>query len=208
MIELIVFDCDGVMFDSMQANIRFYNDILALFSHPPMKKEEEKYTHMATVKEALEYIFSNYEQNLDTVRKEIKKKLNYSDYSRYIQIEPDLVDFLELIKERYKLAISTNRSDSMIPLLQDYKMEHYFLKVMTALTAKRPKPAPDGLLEILEELQCTPEKTIFIGDSILDKMQAEACGVDLIAFRNRSLEAEYHVDSFMEILKLPPFSLG
>jgi hypothetical protein len=29
--------------------------------------------------------------------------------------------------------------------------------------------------------------------------------MELIAFRNEELEADYHVENFMEILQLPPF---
>ncbi len=206
MIRLIVLDCDGVMVDSKESNIRYYNDVLKSFGHPPMNVEDEEFCHMSTVRGAFEYLFKNYPQSLDEVQEQIKKGPDYSAYKQYIRLEPDLRDFLDATKDKYKLAISTNRSDTMIPLLEEYNIEHYFAKVMTALNARRPKPAPDGLLEILEELQCAPEQTLFIGDSILDRMQASACGVSLVAFKNDSLDAEYHVNSFMEILQLPPFT--
>ncbi len=207
MIKLIVFDCDGVMFDSKESNIRYYNDTLALFGHPPMSKEEETYSHMATVEEALRHIFRNYTQELQEIRDAIKTRLNYDDYARYMKLEPDLPEFLALAsKKNYKLAISTNRGSTMIPLLEKHNLREYFLVVMTSISAKRPKPAPDGLLEILQKLECTPEETFFIGDSILDKMQASACGVELIAFKNKELEAKHHIRSFMEIFSLPEFA--
>ena len=93
----------------------------------------------------------------------------------------------------------------MIPLLKSYKLEAYFGKVVTAATAKRPKPAPDGLLEILEHYECEPEEAIFIGDSVIDEEHASSCRVPLIAFKNTSLNAPYHVKTFMEIFHLPPF---
>jgi HAD superfamily hydrolase (TIGR01509 family) len=87
--------------------------------------------------------------------------------------------------------------------LKSYKLERYFGKVVTAATVRRPKPAPDGLLEILTHYQCTPREAVFIGDSILDEKQAGSCGVPLIAFKNPNLRAAHHVNSFMEILRLP-----
>ncbi len=206
MIRLIVLDCDGVMFDSKEANIRYYNDTLRIFGHPPMTEEEETYSHMATVDEALTHIFRNYQEGLREIKKMIATELNYDDYARYMRMEPDLPDFLaQAVEKKYKMAISTNRGNTMLPLLKEHDLSHYFLKVMTALTAKRPKPAPDGLQEILDALQCIPEETLFVGDSIVDRMQATACGVELAAFKNRALDAEYHVNSFMEIFSLPKF---
>ncbi len=206
MIKLIVFDCDGVMFDSKDSNVRYYNDTLALFGHPPMSKEEETYSHMATVDEALTHIFRGYQQELPEIKEAIREKFDYSNYARYMRMEPDLPEFLALTSKNCKLAISTNRGSTMIPLLEKHNLKDYFLIVKTAINVTRPKPAPDGLLEILQKLECTPQETIFIGDSLLDKMQAEACGVELIAFKNKDLEAKYHVNSFMEILSLPEFA--
>jgi len=136
---------------------------------------------------------------------ELRKSLGYAPFLAYMEIEPDLVAFLGIISKKYHLAISTNRTDTMVPLLKTYKLETYFGKVVTAATAKKPKPAPDGLLEILAHFNCDPQETIFIGDSVIDEEHANSCRVPLIAFKNKSLQAAYHVNNFMEILHLPPF---
>ncbi len=207
MLKLIVFDCDGVMFDSKQANIQFYNHLLAHFSQPLMNKDAEEFVHMSSVADSLDYIFQNAPHIPREEIVQYHSEVGYDPFLQYMNMESDLVDFLEKTKNSYKLAISTNRSNTMIPLLQEYKLEKYFEKVVTALTATRPKPAPDGLLEILEHFNCTPSEAIFIGDSIFDLQQASACQVDLIAFKNSSLDSTYHVESFTEILSLPPFTL-
>ena len=53
MIKLVAFDCDGVLFDSQQANIAFYNAILAHFDRPPLSPEAVDYIHSHTVWESL-----------------------------------------------------------------------------------------------------------------------------------------------------------
>ncbi len=208
MIRLIVLDCDGVMFDSKESNVRYYNDALRIFGYPPMTREEETYSHMATADGALAYIFRNYREELQQIREVLATRLTYSNYSRYMRMEPDLPDFLAQAVTKYKMAISTNRGNTMLPLLEKHNLSHYFLKVVTSLNVKRPKPAPDGLQEILDELQCSPKETLFVGDSVLDKMQAAACGVELVAFKNRELDAEYHVNTFMELFSLPQLSVA
>ena len=57
MIKLVAFDCDGVLFDSQQANIAFYNAILAHFDRPPLGPEAVDYIHSHTVGESLEHLF-------------------------------------------------------------------------------------------------------------------------------------------------------
>lgn len=203
MIKLIVFDCDGVMFDSKMANITFYNYLLEHFNLPLMNAEEEEFVHIASVAESIERIFRRHPSpTLEEVLK-FKATVGYGPFLKYMRMEPDLRDFLEITQKKFHLAISTNRTDTMIPLLQTYKLDHYFEKVVTAATAGKPKPAPDGLLEILDYFSVVPEETIFIGDSTADLGQTKACNVRLIAFKNEKLEADYHVGNFMEILELP-----
>lgn len=205
MLKLIVFDCDGVMFDSKRANILYYNSLLTHFGLPDMDSEEEEYVHMASVTESVQFIFRKHRETcLEQVHK-YRLTTTYAPFLQYMEMEPDLVPFLDIVKERYHLAISTNRTNTMVPLLKSYNLETYFEKVVTAASAKKPKPAPDGLLEILNFFHCNPDETLFIGDSITDTGQANSCGVDLIAFKSPDLESKYHVTSFMEILDLPPF---
>lgn len=205
MLKLIVFDCDGVMFDSKRANIEYYNHLLHYFSQAPMSHEEEEYVHMSSVKDSIDHIFRDAPQVSRDAIDAYKSQIGYGPFLQYMKMEADLVDFLQATQDRYNLAISTNRSDTMVPLLEEHNLTHYFEKVVTALTAARPKPAPDGLLEILDHFQCLPAETIFIGDSIFDLHQASACQVDLIAFKSPKLRSRYHVNSFLEILRLPPF---
>ncbi len=205
MLKLIVFDCDGVMFNSKKANCMYYNHLLTHFGLETMTASEEDYVHMNSVTDSVHHIFRRHASPpLEEVHA-FRQSCGYGPFLKYMEIEEDLVEFLEITSKKYHLAISTNRTDTMIPLLKSYQLEKYFGKVVTAATAKRPKPAPDGLLEILSYYDCGPEEAIFIGDSILDQQHAESCEVPLIAFKNPSLQAEYHVNSFLEILNLPPF---
>ena len=206
MLKLIVFDCDGVMFDSREANRNYYNDLLAAFDHPAMNDEELSFVHMHNVTDSVSHIFNHYpHQDMNTVHQH-RLQTDYSNYLQYMRIEPDLKEFLSYAKERFRLAISTNRTTTMHPLLQEYKLADYFELVVTAGDVKKPKPAPDALHKILRYFNCTADETIFIGDSRIDQLHTESVGIPLIAFKNRELEANYHVSCFMEICRLPPFT--
>lgn len=206
MLKLIVFDCDGVLFDSRNANRQYYNSLLSHFNRPPMDEEEMDYVHMHSAAESIAHIFRHYPEHSFEEIDGYRREIGYAPFLPYMKIEEDLVQFLDTVKDSHHLAISTNRGNTMSPLLQLYKLEGYFAKVVTSETAPRPKPAPDGLLEILEHFRCSAAEAIFIGDSSIDQQHAAACGVPLIAFKNKDLHADFHVDSFMEILRLPPFT--
>ncbi|MBE0582799.1 MAG: HAD family hydrolase [Desulfofustis sp.] len=205
MLKLIVFDCDGVMFDSREANRRYYNDLLTAFSHPAMDEEELSFVHMHNVTDSVNHIFRHYpREQLEEVHR-YRLRLDYRPYLSSMIMEADLIDFLEFARNSYKLAISTNRTTTMRPLLQAFRLEGYFDKVVTAGDVARPKPAPDALLDILTHFGCSAGQAIYIGDSLVDRQHTEAVGVPLIAFKNPALPAEYHVDSFNQIRQLALF---
>jgi phosphoglycolate phosphatase len=204
-LKIVIFDCDGVMFDSKFANQTYYNQLLHHFNYPPMDEDELEFVHMHNVMESTPYIFRHYpDQDLQEVNR-YREETGYAPFLKYMRIEEDLIEFLDTCISRYQLAISTNRTDTMTSILDIFHLRDYFTKVMTSENAKRPKPAPDALLEILAHCNCQAEEAIYIGDSIIDRQHSEACNMRLIAFKNADLSADYHVSSFMEILSLPPF---
>lgn len=204
MLKVIVFDCDGVLFDSKNSNCHFYNHLLNHFGKPAMSEPELEYVHIHNTANAIAHIFRHYpEQDLQEVD-QYRLSCDYTPFLQMLEMEKDLIPFLDLTYPKYHLAISTNRTNTMRPLLTRFGLDHYFGKVMTAQNARRPKPAPDALEEILTHYSCRAEEAIYIGDSTIDQQHAQACFVPFIAFKNRNLEAAYHVNSFMEILSIPP----
>ena len=59
-LKLIVFDCDGVLFDSREANRRYYNSLRERFGHPPMDEEELEYVHTHNAQLSTRHIFRDY----------------------------------------------------------------------------------------------------------------------------------------------------
>lgn len=206
MLKLIIFDCDGVMFDSKQANIKYYNHLLEHFSLPSMDADEINYVHMHNVMDSVAYIFRHYSPEQVEAAHTYRAHVDYTPFLKFMQIEKDLIPFLDIVKDRYFLAISTNRTTTMQSVLDLFGLQKYFGKVMTALDVKKPKPAPDALLEILAHYRCEVEEAIYIGDSIIDQEHARSCGMQLIGFKNPELEADFHVNNFMTILDLEPFN--
>ncbi|MBU4463211.1 MAG: HAD hydrolase-like protein, partial [Proteobacteria bacterium] len=64
---------------------------------------------------------------------------------------------------------------------------------------KCPKPHPEQLIKILKHFKIKPYNAIYIGDSKLDEMAAKAAEIPLIAYKNRSISADFHIDSLKEI---------
>ncbi len=204
-LKLIIFDCDGVMFDSKEANRLYYNALLKAFDKQAMTAEELEYVHMHNVVASVKHIFRHYPAEINRAD-EFRKTIDYRDFLPHMIIEPDLIEFLNAIIPAYKTAISTNRTTTMSLILKIYKLEPYFGKVVTPLDVKNSKPHPEALEKILAHFNLTSREALFIGDSMVDREHTSGVGMPLVAFKNPDLPAEYHVDCFMDILSLDCFA--
>ncbi len=204
MLKLIVFDCDGVMFSSLETNRVYYNHLLAHFDCPPMDREELQYVHAHNVVDSIGYIFRNHGHLDKKAVDDYRLKLDYAPFLKHMQMEPDLPEFLRQVKQTYYTAISTNRTNTMDMVLDTFQLRPWFDLVVTASDVPNPKPAPDALLTIFDKFAVTAEETLYIGDTTVDELHCKSVGVDLIAFKNKELDAAYHVTSFLDILELPP----
>lgn len=207
MLKLIIFDCDGVLFDSRAANRAYYNHLLQQFGCPEMDEDELDFVHSHNVTDSVAHIFRRHPQIARDAVDRYRTELDYSPFLKYMIMEPDLMEFLQIIKPLYHTAISTNRTTTMPLLLDIFHLRPWFERVVTALDAPRPKPAPDGLHMILKHFGVQVEESIYIGDSEVDLEHTCSVGMKMIAFKNRGLDAAYHVDNFMAIPRLEPFGL-
>ena len=195
--SIIAFDCDGVMFDTTNANMAYYNQILNHFGLPDMTKEQFDYCHMHTADQAITRLFSNEKSR--KAANDYRKKMSYIPFLKYMEIEPYLKPLLSRLKPRYKTAVATNRSDTMNSVISVHGLEGYFDIVVSSIDVVNPKPHPDPLIKILDYFKAKPENLLYIGDSELDQLASRAAGVSFASYDNPALDADFHVTNLKEI---------
>lgn len=196
-VKVVIFDCDGVMFDSKEANEAYYNDILAHFGKPRMNREQFEYIHMHTADQSVAYLFSDDPRLEEALA--YRHQISYVPFIPMMRIEPYLQPLLEYLRPTYKTAISTNRSDTMNEVLVDHGLQGYFDLVVSSLDVKRPKPDPESLVKILNHFSLTPHEAIYIGDSEIDELAAKTAGIPFVAYKNSALTAAYEIEHFRDI---------
>lgn len=200
-IKAVVFDCDGVMFDTAMANRKYYNEVLDTFGKPPLTEEQFVNIHMMTVKGAIAYLFPEMD-DLSRVY-DCLSNIGYHKFIQYMSMEEGLVELLISLKEKgFIRGIGTNRTNTMEKVLEDFDLEEYFEVVVTAATVKNPKPDPEQLLLIMEKFALTPEEILFVGDSDFDRQAAVNAKTGFAAFKNPALEADFNVESMAEIARI------
>jgi phosphoglycolate phosphatase len=120
-------------------------------------------------------------------------------------MEPHLLQALESLKEKGILrAINTNRTTSMKYIMERFNLWPYFEMVVTALDVKNPKPHPESIEKIMQELNLNKEEAVFVGDSDVDQQTAKSSGIKFIAYKNRDIQNDAYIEDHLDVLKLLP----
>ena len=195
----VIFDCDGVMIDSREANNTFYNKVLAFFGLPPMTREQEEYCFMATGKQALLHI----------VPPKLHGQIGYvvsnvviydRDIVPLLRLRPGFTSFIDNLRSRgVRMAVHTNRTLHGIQTVLDiFSLPSYFSPVVAADTAA-PKPSSEGVFRICEDWDCMPRSVLFVGDSGHDKAAAEGAGAVFAAMGGSELQGQISAENFEEL---------
>lgn len=193
----LIFDCDGVLFDTRDVNRHYYNHILMTLGLEPMSREDEEYSFMHTVDAAITRIIP---EHLRQQARKVQDRMVYNDFLARMIPEPGLVELLQALKDKgILMAINTNRKNSMELVLERFDLTHYFYPVMTAAKVARPKPDPEGVHQIIQAWGLPTSELAYLGDSDVDQATTANAGVPFWAYKNRSLQAELYVDNFHQL---------
>jgi len=200
-IKAIIFDCDGVMFDSHGANLAFYNSVFREFSYPQVTladPEKARLCHTASTPVVLETLLDPqiYPEALT-----FAQKLDYRQFIPFMTPHAHLQTALGRLQQCYPLAVATNRGSSIGLVLEQFSLQKYFSVVVCSLDVERPKPAPDMLLLAARRLNVEPGACLFVGDSELDRKAALEAGMKFTGYGAVS-GSDVAVASHLELVEL------
>jgi len=196
-VKCVIFDCDGVLIDSFDANMRYYSRIKEQLGLPPLTDDEMSFVHTRTHKEAIEHIAPGeyFKKAWEAV-----ESFDSTSLMPYIKRSEGLLEFLWWLRDAgFLLAINTSRGETIDAILEDKELEGYFYPVMTSAKVCEPKPHPEGVYKIMTRLQLNPQEVAYIGDSHVDEKTARAAGVRFWAYKDANLEAQVHINDFWSI---------
>lgn len=118
-----------------------------------------------------------------------------------IEILPGVVDLLNTLKDKKRLAVVSNskllNSSEILQKLNEVGLGHFFELCISSLDIGEEKPSPLPLITALNKMNLVPEKAIYVGDVETDKQAAESAGMDFLFTSTNILEAftHFNIDS-------------
>lgn len=199
--KAVIYDCDGVILDSIESNYIFYNRIMDGLGRPHIDRlceVSERVLHTYSYLDVIEHFFGNDPQKDEAIA--IGKTIRYKELMPFMRREEGLVETLSALKGKVELAVCTNRASSMEMIIEDFGLEGFFGCVMTAGKVANPKPHPEPLFKVLEHYSIGPQEALFVGDSAVDMQAAAAAGVPFIAYKS-DLPALAVIERHQQVLK-------
>jgi len=199
-IKGIIYDCDGVLVDSVESNVAYYNHILTRFDLPVLDESWMNLVLTGTGKGVLEALFRGSPFIGDAL--ELQRQLPPEAFLDLVRPEPQVHDVLRQMRMRYHTAVATNRGKSLVPLLEMLELKDLFDVIVTSNDVTRHKPDPQCVSIILDRLGLEPGETLYVGDSDVDRETAARAGTPFAAYRNKALKADLHLPDHVHLLKV------
>jgi phosphoglycolate phosphatase len=179
---LVAFDLDGTLADSLRDLADSLNELLAEFGRPPF--DEARVGHMvgsgasALVERALAAA------GVDAPPPDAPARF-LAIYDRHLlnhtRLYPGIPEVLAELSSSVTLGLLTNRPlDQSVRLLDAFGLTKYFSYRAGGDGPWPRKPSPEGLRWLMQQAAETPDRTLLVGDSMVDlttgrRAQARIC---------------------------------
>lgn len=179
MIRTIIFDMDGTMVNSKEANLKSLNKSIEKYNYPPISADDYEIAYSMSGRDVLSY-FGVSDNDLDKMKEDWTVEMDKirEDALLFEGIEETLK---ELKARGYKLGVITSReSAGALKDIKRFNLSHYFEEIVTVSDIDNPKPHRDSLDLYISKTGEDIEKIIYVGDSIHDSDFAKNANIPFV----------------------------
>ncbi len=200
--KAVVFDMDGVIFDSERAVMQCWKEVASRHNIPDIEKAILACTGTTMVR-TREIMLNLY--GADFPYDEYARESSAIFHSRYdggrLPMKPGVKELLTFLKKHdKKIALaSSTRHQVVTDELRDADIIEYFDRIICGDMVSRSKPAPDIFLKACEALNISPSDSYAIEDSYNGIRAAHAGGLHPIMVPDL-LPADEEMQSLAEIV--------
>lgn len=181
--QAVIFDLDGTLLDTLEDLKDSVNAALSAYGCRERSLEEVRNFVGNGIRNLMiraveggsghpefENIFQYFK---DDYKKNCKNKTK--PYSGILKVLKELKD------EGIKLAMVSNKADFAVKELNLYYFKDLDMLAAGEKEGVRRKPAPDGVFQILKELQVEKDQVVYVGDSDVDIQTAKNADIPCIS---------------------------
>lgn len=174
---LLISDFDGTMVDSEGLIIASYEHVIETYNLTRRSKTELR----ACTGSALRDLYPQWASaEMCPALCETHREFQ-SRHTHLLTVIPGIIETFQTLRQRgVKIAVNTNRSESVHNLLKNTGLGLVVDHVLTCNDVKNPKPHPEGILKIMNLLGLGPDNVWMFGDMPADILAGKSASVRTI----------------------------
>jgi len=210
-IQLIIFDLDGTLIDSLEDLAAATNHMLTSLGRKPVGLEQVRGYVGQGARRLVERAMPAATAEEIEIAINIFLTYNEAHIVDRTRLYPGAMETLaELRKAGMTMAVVSNKNVALCrKVLSTLGADGFFATVVGADSVALRKPSPEPLLMVLRELGVTAGKALMVGDSINDIAAGNAAGIATVGCtfgygdRAELEDATWRIDSVPELLQVP-----
>jgi phosphoglycolate phosphatase len=178
--ELLIFDLDYTLVDSSQGIVYCFNEARRRAGEPEVAPEKI----IQRIGHPIEETFLRFGSADPVARRVVFRQLAAAGaMAKGSFLLPGVAETIRALHQRgYRMAVASTKSRAeIIRILEHLGLADSFEAFCGSDEVQNAKPAPDSLLKVMEQTAVQPERTIYVGDHVVDIEAAKAAGVRIIA---------------------------
>lgn len=185
-IDLIIFDCDGVLVDSEVISCRAHADVLTRHGYPITSEQVfQRFLGRATRQANLEVEAELGRRLPDEYHSQLQDEL-FRAFEADLQAVAHIHTALDGIEQAVCIASSGSHPRMQVTLGRTKLFERFAPNIFSASQVSNGKPAPDLFLFAADRMKVAPERCIVIEDSVSGIKGGLAAGMPVLGFHGAS----------------------
>jgi HAD superfamily hydrolase (TIGR01509 family) len=191
-IELVIFDCDGVLVDSEPIVNRIFAETLTEAGFTITYEEVTRQFVGKSLATCLEMIEQIYGRSVPPDLLELGKKREIEALKQELQTTSGITEVLMELTLPKCVASNSGPQHMQLVLGLTGLLHHFDGKLYSCHQVNRPKPFPDVYLYAANQMDKAPERCLVIEDSATGVRAGAAAGMTVLGYAPRDRSSSSH----------------
>lgn len=181
-VDLIIFDCDGVLVDSEVISCRAHADVLTRHGYPITSEQvSERFLGRSTKQANIEIETELGRKLPDAYHGDLQDEL-FRAFEADLEAIRGIHDALDVVTQRVCVASSGSHPRMRVSLGSTGLYERLAPNIFSSSQVTNGKPAPDLFLFAAKQMGVPPERCVVVEDSLAGIAGARAAGMKVFGF--------------------------